>query len=368
MRKIFWLVLVGLFLTSGLPFGSDAQAQTAAPDKAIRLTYTLFQPATAVLSIRNTEFAKDIEKRTNGRVKVTVYQAGSLLNGPATWEGVKTGVADMGNDISAFIPGILPFSLITELPVPAQSSWAASNAIYEFIEKFKPKEWNDVHMVTICSTAFELLAASMVKTPIIKLEDFKGKAMKSTQADCVVALGATIKDMPNSELYEALAKGVVDGHINHTEPLKAWKIAEVVKHVTVNSARLQPSTLWFNIMNKKKWESLPPDIQKIITDVGREWSPKLGAAWDDQALAGIEHAKNLKCKIYVTPPEEAARWEAAISTVIDARLNKIVAKGFPEQEVKDAWKYFLSRVEYWNAQQAKNNVPPLMDRVKKLVQ
>jgi hypothetical protein len=123
--------------------------------------------------------------------------------------------------------------------------------------------------------------------------------------------------------------------------------------------------MWFNFMNKKKWNSLPPDIQKTISEVGKEYSGKLGLTWDDQAVAGIEYAKSLGNSIYLLPKAEEERWAAAIAPVVDARLKYLTTKGFSRQEVDDAWNYFKGRLVYWNGQQSRNNVTPTFIRVER---
>jgi TRAP-type C4-dicarboxylate transport system substrate-binding protein len=120
-------------------------------------------------------------------------------------------------------------------------------------------------------------------------------------------------------------------------------------------------------MNKDKWNSLPPDIQKTITDVSWEYVGRLGLTWDDQAVAGVEYCKSVGDSVYVLPKDEANRWTAAINPVIDAGLKKLTRKGFTEKEVEDAWNYFKSRVAYWNGQQANNNITPLLVRMEKVI-
>lgn len=120
-----------------------------------------------------------------------------------------------------------------------------------------------------------------------------------------------------------------------------------------------PSNVIYNIMNKETWNSLPPDIQKTVTELSKEYSGKLGLTWDEQEVAGIEYAKSVGSSTYILPKDEADRWTEAILPVIDARLEGLVDKGFRRKEVEDAWDYFKSRVAYWNGRQAKNNVKPL---------
>jgi len=358
------LIFFAVILIGGLIQSSYSMA---APAKVFKLTYALFQPAAAALSVKNTEFAKEIEKRTNGQVQITVFQGGSLLSGPAMYEGVRSGIADMGNCITVYNPGAFPFTSIAELPSPAESGWVASHAQYDFLEKYQPKEWADVHILTTVSDSFNIGAVAMAKTPILTLEDWKGKTLRVVNPKEVTALGGTVKDVPMADVYDALSKGVIDGEIGNAEPLKAWRLADVAKHITVTAGVVQPSILWYNIMNKGKWNSLPPDVQKTITDVGREYSGKLGLAWDDQMIAGIEYAKSVGSTIYMLSKDEAVRWTAAIMPVINAHLKDLTRKGFTQQQVEEAWEYFKSRLEYWNGQQSQNNVIPTRVRVEELM-
>jgi TRAP-type C4-dicarboxylate transport system substrate-binding protein len=191
------------------------------------------------------------------------------------------------------------------------------------------------------------------------LEDWRGKSIRTNFAEIATALGATVKDVPMTEVYDSISKGVLDGAQNNTEPLKSWKLADVCKYITLFFGPVMPSNVIYNIMNKDKWNSLPPDIQKTITDVSREYCGKLGLTWDEQEVAGLEYAKSVGSTIYILPKDEADRWTAAILPVIDARLKNLTTKGFTRQEVEEAWNHFKSRVDYWNGQQAKNNVTPV---------
>jgi TRAP-type C4-dicarboxylate transport system substrate-binding protein len=357
-KKILLIPLALLLVISLVVIGCPAPEP-----EVFELSYALFQPPAAALSVANTEFAEAIESRTNGQVKITVHQGGSLLGGPAMYEGVRTGIADMGNFLTVYNPGTFPFTSIAEMPGAAESGWAVSNAQYDFLMEYQPEEWADVHIITTCGDSTNIMAVAMATTPILTLEDWKGKSVRTVNPEVVTALGGTVKDVPMADVYDALAKGVIDGEIGAAEPLVSWKLADVAKHITLNFAPVQPAIVWANVMNKAKWDSLPSDIQEIITEVGEEYNGKLGLVWDDQAVAGIEYAKSVGCTIYTISEEEENRWTAALLPVVDAKLQELTAKGFARQQVEEAWAYFQSRVEYWNGQQASNNVTPVRERV-----
>jgi TRAP-type C4-dicarboxylate transport system substrate-binding protein len=261
--------------------------------------------------------------------------------------------------MTSYNPGNFTFTEIAELPSDVESGWAVSNAFHDFLAKYQPKEWNDVHMLTVCGSSFGVTVIGTGKTPIRKLEDLKGKSLRTNFAEITTALGATVKDVPMAEVYESISKGVIDGIQTSAEPLKNWKLGDVTKYITLFFGPVQPANVIYNIMNKNKWNSLPPDIQKIINEVSLEYNGKFGLTWDEQLVAGLEYAKSAGATIYVLPKEEAARWTAAIMPVVDARMKGVAAKGVPQKDVEEAWNYFKSRVTYWNGQQAKNNVLPV---------
>lgn len=382
MKKSGFLIFVVFMLVVSLSFAvlsasctkqpepSVSPDSTSSPDLTSKpvfvLNYALFQPAASLLAKTQTEYAREIENRTGGQVKINVHQAGSLLEAPGMYNGIRNGIADMGNSITSYTPGNFPFTEICQLPVPAKSGWSVSKAMYDFMQKYKLEEWNKVHLLTTVGPGFDVGCISLAKEPIEKLEDFKGKSIRGNDPDMIVAFGGTVKDLPMTDIYDGLSKGVLDGFQGNCMPLISWKFGDVCKHVTVNGAPIQTSMLWYDIMNNDTWNSLPPDIQKTITDVSEEYCGKFGLVWDDSTIEGIKYAQSVGSTVYLIPEDEEKRWTEAIEPVIDARLEKLATK-FPKQEVDEAWDYFHSRVIYWNEQLSANNVTPIIDRVKELL-
>ena len=122
-----------------------------------------------------------------------------------------------------------------------------------------------------------VLGFSHSKKEIKKLEDLKGMKIRCTgmAAKIVQALGATPVAMPMGDTYDALSRGVVDGSMAPQEALQGWKWGEVVKF-TIENFGSSYSTGMFVVMNKEKWNSLPPDIQKIIEQINEEYVDEAG--------------------------------------------------------------------------------------------
>jgi len=365
IMKKFVLILLAVILVGSLLFGCGE----AAPTKVYELSFALFQPEAAPVSKSNTAYARAIEEATNGQVKVTVHQGGSLLGAPAMYQGIIDGIADMGNGISSYDPGAFPLTYAIEVPVSGESGWVLSAAAFDFMRKYEPKEWGEVMVLTTVMTGAGVSVTGTGKVPVRTLEDMKGKSMRTNSVEFTEALGATIKDMPMSAVYDAISKGVIDGCVTSLEPLGAgWKLGDVMKYVTLYLDPDQPTVMWYNAMNKDKWNSLPPDIQKTLLDVSAEQSRAIGLVWDDQFVNGLKYAISVGSEIYVLPPEEAARWTEVLKPVTEYQLDLAASKsGYTREFINEVYNYMLDRVAYWNGQQAKHNVTPSFDRIREVL-
>ena len=93
-----------------------------------------------------------------------------MLSAPAMYQGIISGIADMGNGISSYDPGAFPLTYAVEVPVLADSGWAISGAMYDFIRKYEPKEWREVQVLSAVSSGVGLVVIGTGKAPIRTLE------------------------------------------------------------------------------------------------------------------------------------------------------------------------------------------------------
>jgi TRAP-type C4-dicarboxylate transport system substrate-binding protein len=144
----------------------------------------------------------------------------------------------------------------------------------------------------------------------------------------VTALGATPVGMPKADEYDSMQRGVVDGTVGAPASLKGWRIAEVAKYSTwVPKAGY--ANAQFVVMNKKKWDSMPPDIQKIFTEVSQEWVEKTGEGWNGVDVEAVEYAKKMGHQFIFVDENEQARWEKALKPLEADYLKNTESKGLP---------------------------------------
>jgi TRAP-type C4-dicarboxylate transport system substrate-binding protein len=152
-----------------------------------------------------------------------------------------------------------------------------------------------------------------------------------TTAKVVAALGATPVAMPMPEAYDAISKGVAEGVVCPLEALKGWKLAEVIKSTTEDYGAAY-GLLFFVAMNKKKWESLPKDVQETIEKINKEWIVKSGDLWDKIDKEGKEFTLAKGNRIISLSPEENARWAAAVKPILDEYVKATKEKNLPGEE------------------------------------
>ena len=264
------LSIIGISFMTSFAFGQV---------KPIELNYSIFFPATHKHSVTASEWAKEIEKRTNGRVKVTMFYGGTLTPSDKIYDGVVKGISDLGCHALHYTMGKFPLTEVADLPLGSKSGMAGTKMINEYYKKFRPKEMDEVKVMYLHGHGPGILHT---KKAVNKLEDLKGMKIRCTgmAAKIVAALGGVPVAMPQGETYDALSRGMVDGSMAPYEALQGWKWGEVVKFTTESWGSAY-STGFFVVMNKEKWNSLAPDIQKIIEKVNEEWIEKTGKAWDE---------------------------------------------------------------------------------------
>jgi TRAP-type C4-dicarboxylate transport system substrate-binding protein len=329
MKNATWIrmVLMAAFL-GGLLVSMTGAVYAADP---IKLNYSIFFPAPHKNTVLATEWAQEIEKRTNGAVKITIFPGGTLTPADKCYDGVVNGLSDIGMSVLGYSRGRFPLSEVIDLPLGYKNAYAATQLINLYYQKFKPKELDDVKVLYLHAHGPGILHT---KKPVSTLEELKGMkiACHGLSAKVAAALGATPVAMSMPERYDAQQKGVAEGGLNPIESLKGWKLAEVIKSTTENFGSAY-STGFFVVMNKEKWAALPPDIQKTIEQVSQEWIAKTGNGWDEIDKEGREFTLSKGNQIIQLTKEEDARWAKMVQPILDDYVTSMKTRNLPGQEV-----------------------------------
>jgi len=308
---------------------------TKASSQTITLKYANFPPAPTFPCVQMERWKTEVEKRTGGKIVVQTFPGSTLLSAKNMFEGVVSGTADIGCLAMSYQPGRFPISEAIDQPVGFSSAKAASLALYDLIEKYKPKEFEQVKIITLFTCP---PANIMTIKPVKSLKDLKGLELRvgGTQADIIKNLGGIPVAMPQSDTPEALQKGTVKGHVSSMEVLKDFNYAAYTANTTIVN-------LWVVtfgvVMNKDKWNSLPADVKKVIDDMRKEQALWTGTYVDEHVTESLKWSKEkYNLQIIELPASEKAEVPKLIKPLIDGYIERVTKAGLPgNQIIKDVY-------------------------------
>jgi TRAP-type C4-dicarboxylate transport system substrate-binding protein len=351
MKKVFLIALcVALLCCVSVPL-------THAAEQPIKLKYSNYLPPTHPFTTLGQQFCGEIKKRTNGKVEITYFPGGILTSATKVYDGVLNGVSDIGLSHIGYTRGRFLATETLDLPVGYASGYVATQVKDDFYNKFKPKEWNDVHVLHFFAPGPQIIATKT--KPVKKLEDLKGLKIRGAGriGDTVKALGAIPVPVEMTDAYDGLSRGVVDGILDAMETWKGWKLAELVRHATLSQQGAGLVFTFYVIMNKDKWNALPDDVKQVFTQVSAEWKDKYGLISNQIDIAGRDFFKEKGGQIYALSDEETKKWQKAVEPMLAQHVKDLEAKGFKKSDTEAYLKYIRERIDYWSKQEKDRKIP-----------
>jgi len=325
-RTVLFVIIFGVTMAAIL-----FQTVSVSMARPVNLTYSIFFPPTHEQCKAGVLWAKEVEKRSNGTVKITVFPGGTLTNANQCYEGVENGISDIGMSCFAYNRGRFPMMEAIDLPLGYPNGQTATHVANEFYTTFQPKELAGVKVLYLHAHGPGLLHT---KQAVKSIDDLKGMKIRSTglSAKVVEILGAIPVAMPQPSTYEALQKGVVEGTFAPIETLKGWRQAEVIKYTT-GCYSIGYTTAMFVVMNRNKWNSLPKKIQSIIQQVSEEWVNVHGDIWDKVDIEGQNYTLSLGNEFIQIDNNEQQRWKTAVEPIIQNYITESGKKNIDGSKV-----------------------------------
>jgi len=343
---LFMVVVAVVFATHSLTRGAEV----------IKLKAANYLPVTHPMSVLSGWFCDEVKKRTNGQVEITYHPGGTLLNPVKMYDGVLTGITDLGFSHIQYTRGRFPVTEVFDLPLGFPSGWVDTRVATDFFNRYKPKEWDDVQVLYLTTSGPIILQT--ISKPVRTLEDIKGIKIRAVgqMSDIIKALGGIPVPLQMPDVYDSLRRGVIEGVTVDLSTLKYWKFAEVTKYVTADW-QLGTGITFYWVMNKSKWNALSPDMQKIVTEVATEARNKQAALWDSMDIEGRDLFTSKGGQMIDLSGAEAARWIRAVEPVIGEYKKSMVSKGYKDTDV-DGWvKFIKERIAYWHKEQKARKIP-----------
>lgn len=316
--------------------------QTTVADDVIELKFAQpFSPKHTMQTKVFDPWAEKINKLTNGKVKVTMFPGGALGKTPDHYDLAEKGIADISYTLQDYTPGRFPLTSVFELPFMITTAEKTSVAMWKTYEQFPEfqKEYRKVKVLALfCHPGGHL---NTTKKPIKSLADLNGMKFRTASPHVTEALkifGAVPVNMPITETYLALEKGVVEGTVLPWEGNHIFKLSELLKYGTETDFYTMTMMV---VMNKRKWKSLPDDVKKVITETtGLAMSTEAGKVYDETRPIMKDLCQKKGMQVIELSQAEKKKLKEMTLPLRDKWTSEMMAKKLPGKAIlKAAVKY-----------------------------
>lgn len=264
MKKL----LVGLLGAAAFSLVPLAGAQAQTP-QILRLNSS-FAPQGYIADAMHF-FASEVQKRSQGRLKVEIYFNSSLgFKNTVILSSMKKGLVDLSEWMGGSIDGELPMAGVLNLPFLHPDyekgiKWQIDRLTPE-LNKETNKRWD---VTILAATALPAPTEFFSNTPFKTLQDLQGVKIRSwggMLGDSLYQIGAKPYTITTSELYSALQRGMVDASITSVisaTEARFWEVLKYVDHITLSTNQ---NTLG---IRNEVMRKLPADLQKVMVDSGK---------------------------------------------------------------------------------------------------
>ncbi|MEI4485110.1 TRAP transporter substrate-binding protein [Frigidibacter sp. MR17.14] len=287
-------------------------------------------------------FVDKVKELTNGEVTIELLPVGTIVDYKETPDAIQAGLLDGHITDTSYFAGRDPaFGLIAN-PVGA---WADPAQMIDFVENGGGKElMNELinpYGLEFIGVSTPGLEAFVSKVPLDKVDDLKGVKIRSPEgliANVFAAAGANPVNLPSSEVYTSLDKGVIDA--------ADYSVFSVNQDTGMNDIAMNPVYPGFHSlplievsMNKAKWDALSPELQGKIKEAEKIFQQTQIDTLHQRDLKAVEAAKaGGKITVHNWSDEERAKFRG----IARGEWEKVATKSPMSQKVYDTLVAYLT--------------------------
>ncbi|MGE4299079.1 MAG: TRAP transporter substrate-binding protein [Desulfovibrionaceae bacterium] len=263
MRR-FVTCLIALCLVAGM--AAVAQAKT------YQFTFATNCPENTMRGVAEKQFLEELEKLSDGQIKITAYWADTLVKGKEILKSVQDGVVDFGFINVNYYPKRLLLNgatgLLEQGPMLYENIIGVYQKIYdtvpELTEEFMKYKQRPVYIYSALPYSF------CTKEPLTSFDQLKGMKARSSGrwklAD-LGAIGAVPTSVAFSECYMALQTGTIDTVLTNVDAQSRAKLYEVAPNIMVMK-QMWLALPFMITMNESKYQALPDALKAVVKKAG----------------------------------------------------------------------------------------------------
>ncbi len=321
-----------------------AAASLAAPAHAqqtIRLTAAAGHPPVFLwVKLVDEYFIPEVDKRlaaagSKSKIEWTKAWGGTLIKLGAESKGIGDGVADLGFVSTIFEAAKFPTQNVSYYaPFGTDNIGTVTQVVNQMQDNIPAmgQAWSKNNLVYLGGAALDAYHI-WTSFPLKSVDDLKGKKITAPgpAANWIRDTGAVAVAGNLNTYYEDIKSGVSNGVITFATGAWGAKVHEVAPYITkVNFGAQYAGGI---AINKKRFDKLPPEVQKVLREVGAEYSQRFAAAQAQAAAALLKKAEEAGAKLSELPAAERKRWADTLPPIAKTFAADLQGKGLPGDQV-----------------------------------
>jgi TRAP-type C4-dicarboxylate transport system substrate-binding protein len=325
-------------LTAYLLIASCAPSAADQTGQPFQLTYASLYPPTHPFSSADLKWMKFMEDQSGGRIRIKPFWSASLISSDQNLVELRHGLADVG--------------MVTPMYARSAHLQRVQSSFYGPVNTIN----DQIRLYHCVSARFPALNAELpglhilavqggnnpgiltTKKPVGTLADLRGLRIRA-QHDMfaiIKANGGDPVDMPMSEVYSALARGVIDGVITPIDALGSLHLAEVGGFFT--ALEVPRGAYPARAISGRKWRALPENVRRLLTRSSKVWERAMAEDIEQAKAKGTAAAKKAGIRFVAFDPADSRRFqrmyaEEALKTARSLASSEIDA----ESIIKTSW-------------------------------
>ncbi len=311
--------LRNLMLNSAAAVLGIAMAGTVAAEPIeIRMTSTW--PTGISLIEADKHFVEVVNELAEGRLKINFTPGGTLVPSDQVFDAVQSGSIDASADWPGYWAGYNPaFALLGSFPMMLTSGdymlWLQQWGGYEAYNKV----YGLFDMVYLPYIVISMESGLRSNEPLTSLADLEGKRLRMSgrpQGEILSALGAAQVQLPGSQVYQALGRGVVAG-AEFSTPGVDWSMGfQEVTDYWLTPGWHQPGSAGGVMINKETWEELGPELQSLMKIAAKATMMWALAYYEKGAVEATEQFVEGGTEVSLYTDEEMERLQKIANQVL----------------------------------------------------
>jgi TRAP-type mannitol/chloroaromatic compound transport system substrate-binding protein len=215
------------------------------------------------------EYVQRVNEMAEGRLRIDYLVAGSVVKPFEVMEATSKGVIDAGHQVAVYwygkskVASLFGSGPVTGCTADQNLAWIAKEG-YPFYNELMKKIGLDV--VGFFAMPMPTQPLGWFKKPIKSAKQLKGLKYRTVglAADLMQELGAKVTQLPGGEIVPAMERGVIDAfEFNNPTSDMRFGAQDVAKNYMMGSYH-QAQEFFEIVFNRKRYESLPKDLQAVL--------------------------------------------------------------------------------------------------------